>query len=317
MLPVPRQRRDWGIEGRTKNTVTVTRQDAPEFLTVRELASLLRIKERKVYELAASGEIPVSRVTGKLLFPEREIRAWIAGGSSGGDALQSNRRPDIFLGSHDPLLEWAIRQSRCGLATRFDGSLDGLAHFAAGDGVATGLHVHDSGAGVWNIAHVKATCAHENAVLVAWARRHRGLVLRPDADEAIRSLADLEGRSIAPRQAGSGTQTLFEDLLAQAELSHDSVTFCETAPTESDAVLAVAQGHAEVAFGLESLARLHGLAFVPVIEERFDLLVDRRAWFEPPLQRLFAFCTSPSFAAHAAEFSGYDVAGLGSVVWNA
>jgi len=289
----------------------------PEYLTVRELAALLRIKERKVYELAASGEVPVSRVTGKLLFPEREIRAWIAGGSSGGETIPAVRRPDIFLGSHDPLLEWAIRQSKCGLAIRFDGSLDGLAHFAAGEGVATGLHVYDTATAAWNVAQVRDSCAQQNAVLVNWARRRRGLVLRPDDEGEIRAMADLEGRRLVPRQAESGTQILFEQLLKEEGLSPDGVSFAETAPTESDAVMAVAQGHAEVAFGLESFARLYRLAFVPVIEERFDLLVDRRAWFEPPLQRLMAFCRTPGFATHAREYAGVDVSDLGKVVWNA
>ena len=55
----------------------------PEFLTTRELAELQRIKERKVYELAASGDVPVSRATGKLLFPRQAIDAWIARHSSG------------------------------------------------------------------------------------------------------------------------------------------------------------------------------------------------------------------------------------------
>ena len=39
-----------------------------EYLTVRELAALLRLKERKIYDLAASGKVPCSRATGKLLF---------------------------------------------------------------------------------------------------------------------------------------------------------------------------------------------------------------------------------------------------------
>lgn len=40
-----------------------------EYLTVRELADLLRLKARKVYDLAASGTVPCSRATGKLLCP--------------------------------------------------------------------------------------------------------------------------------------------------------------------------------------------------------------------------------------------------------
>ena len=54
----------------------------PAFLTTREVAELLRVKERKVYDLAASGGIPCRRVTGKLLFPRAEIEAWLAGGTA-------------------------------------------------------------------------------------------------------------------------------------------------------------------------------------------------------------------------------------------
>ena len=48
---------------------------APEFLTTREVAALLRVKERKVYDLAAAGDIPCRRVTGKLLFPKAQKRS--------------------------------------------------------------------------------------------------------------------------------------------------------------------------------------------------------------------------------------------------
>ena len=57
-----------------------------DFLTTRELASLLRVKERKVYDLVAAGALPVRRVTGKLLFPRNEIDAWLGAQSSHGGA---------------------------------------------------------------------------------------------------------------------------------------------------------------------------------------------------------------------------------------
>ena len=74
---------------------------------------------------------------------------------------------------------------------------------------------------------------------------------------------------------------------------------------------------ADAAFGLAALAEQYRLAFVPLITERFDLLVDRRAWFEPPLQTFLAFCRSTSFEAKANDMQGYDVAGLGRVHFNA
>ena len=55
------------------------RSNTPEYLTTREVAELLRVKERKVYEMAAAEEIPCRRVTGKLLFPRAELEAWLIG----------------------------------------------------------------------------------------------------------------------------------------------------------------------------------------------------------------------------------------------
>lgn len=287
----------------------------PEFLTVRELAELLRIKERKVYDLAASGEVPCSRVTGKLLFPEPAVRAWIARESSGAQTRKD--RPAVFLGSHDPLLDWTIRQSRSGLATLFDGSLDGLTRFRACEGVATGFHIRDPASGSWNVRAVSDDCRGENAVLIAWAIRRRGLVVREEDGGRIVGLRDLGGRRLVPRQPESGAQALLERCLAEAEVPSDALTLTPPARSENDAVLAVAQGAADVAFGLEALARPYNLHFVPIVEERFDLLVDRRAWFEPPMQKLLAFCATPEFESHAASLAGYDVSVLGAVRWNA
>ena len=77
------------------------------------------------------------------------------------------------------------------------------------------------------------------------------------------------------------------------------------------------EGRADASFGLQSLAAQYRLGFVPVIEERFDLAVDRRAWFEPPMQTFVDFCRSPAFRERAEAFAGYDVSGFGTVWFNA
>lgn len=297
-----------------------------EYLTVPELAALLRIKERKVYDLAASGKVPCSRATGKLLFPAREVRAWIAknssgsmpgaGAGAGAGPAAAAAPPPILLGSHDPLLDWAIRQSRCGLATFFDGSLDGLERFAAGEGVAAGLHLFDAASGDWNVPQVARALAGANAVLVTFASRRRGLVLRPGGPPVGR-IADLRGRRVVPRQPGSGADALFRHLARAEGLDPATLVLAPEARTETEAVQSVARGEADAAFGMEALARDFGLDFAPVVEERFDIVADRRAWFEPPLQRLFAFCRTPAFRDRAAAMGGYDLEAAGAVRWNA
>ena len=288
-----------------------------DFLTTRELAELLRVKERKIYELAAEGEVPCSRATGKLLFPRQAVSDWIARRSSGQRPAPAAVRPNVLLGSHDPLLEWALRESRCGLATFLDGSLDGLERFANGEGIATGLHVYVPGAKAWNEPLVRSRFAQDPVVLLEFAWRDRGLIVAPTPRRPIERLEDLRGLRVVPRQPEAGSQVLLAQLLEQHGLAASDIELAAPARSESDSALAVLDGKADAAFGLRCLARQYQLSFVPVVRERFDLLVDRRAWFEPPLQRLAAFCRSPAFSTKAEELLGYDVGGLGRVHFNA
>lgn len=285
-----------------------------EYLTTKEVAALLRIKERKVYDLAASGAIPCSRALGKLLFPRRDVEAWLQGEGGQFSAAPRVTRPNVVLGSHDPLLEWALLESRADLASFLGGSHDGLERFARGEGIAAGLHIHEAGG--WNTGTVRARFSDDDCVLVEWAWRQRGLILHETLAEEVRGLSDLKGRVLAPRAAETGSQTLFETLRAEAGLRPDEIEHIAPARSEADAVLAVVDGKAEAAFGLKCLARRFRLAFVPLIDERFDLLASRRAWFDPPFQALLSFCRGPDFAGKAAELGGYDVSGFGTVHFN-
>ena len=292
---------------------------APAFLTTREVAALLRVRERKVYDLAAAGEIPCRRVTGKLLFPRAEIERWLAGSAADGSPAPSDavERPNVIVGSHDPLLEWALRESGSGLATFFDGSLDGLERLAAGEAIACGTHVLEPEQQDWNLAHVAAAVGNGPFAVIEWAKRRQGLIVAPDKQAELNSIADLPGRRVALRQPKAGARILFEHLLGEAGLTVDRLDVVEPpARTEIDAAAAVASGDADAALGLEAMARQHRLAFRPLTEERYDLVVHRRSYFEPPLQHLFAFCRQSTFAEKAASLGGYDLANHGRVHWN-
>lgn len=281
----------------------------PQFLTTREVADLLRVKERKVYDLAASGEIPHRRLTGKLLFPRAAIEAWLAGE----DSASAVDRASLIAGSHDPLLDWAIRESGCGLASLIGGSMDGLNRFAAGEAAAAGLHLPEPDG--WNIRTV-AERGVRDCVLVAWAVRTQGLVLGRRAKDHVRTFRNLKGLSIALRQPGAGGRAVFDRLASEAGVDIADLNILPGfARTESDAAAAVASGEADAAIGLEAMARQFRLDFVPITEENFDLLIDRRAYFTPPLQTLLDFARGSEFRARAEVLGGYDVSAMGSVRW--
>jgi len=153
-------------------------------------------------------------------------------------------------------------------------------------------------------------------VLIEFAWRDRGLIVPAGAETAIRGIQDLRGRRVVPRQAAAGSQALLEHLLEKGGIAPAELELTATARTETDAAIAILDGKADAAFGLLGLARQYRLGFVPIVRERFDLLVDRRAWFESPMQRLAEFCRSASFVEKANELQGYDVRGFGRVHFN-
>lgn len=287
---------------------------AAKYLTVRELAEFLHIKERKVYALAAEGKIPCSRATGKLLFPREAVEQWVARHSTGGAALRAGEAPLVFAGSHDPLLDWALRESRCGIPTFFDGSLDGLTRMKQGEAAAAGLHIYERESEGWNASHAERDFAGAEVVLLEWAWRERGLVLPRGNPKGIREVEDLRGCRLIPRQPEAGTQLLFEILIEAAGLTVADLDYVEPpARSESDLVTTVAEGRAEAGFGLSSIARQFHLDFVPVMRERYDILVMRKSYFREPFQRFLEFCRDDRLTAKAEQLGGYDLSGFGKV----
>ncbi|MCY4348943.1 MAG: helix-turn-helix transcriptional regulator [Thiotrichales bacterium] len=288
------------------------------FLTTREVAELLRVRERKVYELVAEQAIPVSRVTGKMLFPRDLVEAWVrrrvefAAGTA--DLAPP---PVVFAGSHDPLLDWAIRESGSEIATFFGGSIDGLTRLTNRKALAAGLHVFDPETGEFNLSLVANELAGQPVVMTEWAWRTQGLVVASGNPRGLASAADLAGVRFIPRQPEAGSHLLLRHLLAESGVGPDTVAMLDPpARTEADVALHVLEGRADAGLAVETVARMHRLDFIPLFRERYDLLVWRREYFEPPMQRLLAFCATAAFRRRAAELGGNDLSGLGTVHYN-
>ena len=152
-----------------------------ELLTTEEAATYLRLSERKLYELVANGAVPCTKVTGKWLFPKSALDRWLAAGYAGPSAFAQAPAPPIIGGSHDPLLEWALRESASRLASLPEGSEAGLQRLARGEVIAAAIHLHrlDGDDDVANVEAVANTQGLHDVVLIAFARREQGLVVAP------------------------------------------------------------------------------------------------------------------------------------------
>ena len=294
-------------------------------MNVREVAEYLNLKERKIYDLVRTGSIPCSRVTGKWLFPLHLIDEWVAGGIGEGDGPPQSRRrppPPVVAGSHDPLLEWALRDSDCGLALMPGGSLAGLERLREGKAQVCGLHIFQPESGEYNLQAIRQSFASAPMVLIEWAWREQGLAVAPGNPLGITGLGGLGGLNsvgarVVLREPEAGTRLLFDYLLGQAgEKPEDIGILPRVARTQMEVALAVLEGQADAGLCVEAAARQLRLDFLPLHRGRYDLALHRRDFFEPPFQRLLRFAQGPEFQARASTLGGYDISGLGTVHFN-
>jgi len=291
----------------------------PDVLTLKEAAAWLRLSERALYDLARGRQVPAALLGGKWVFPRALLARWLAARADGADAPHRANPPPVLAGSHDPLLDWAVRQSGCGLALRAGGSLEGLEVLAAGQAVAAAVHLLDPDSGDWNAPSVRQVLGPGGHVGITWAWRDQGLLVAAGNPLGLAGVADLirPGLRVVGRQNRAGSHLLLVHLLNEAGLRLDALAFlAEPALAEDEVAAAVAEGRAEAGFGIRAEALARGLDFVPLVRERFDLVMARRDFFDPPLQALLGFARGPAFAARAGRMGGYDIAETGRVAFN-
>lgn len=294
-----------------------------QLMSTKEVADYLRLKERKIYDLVAHEEIPHSRVSGKILFPRALIDEWIKQSTTDNNLRTMRNAPAVIAGSSDPLLEWAVRESRCGLATMTYGSMDGIDRLAAGTASAAALHIPTGSGGAnrdRNANIARDRLGHLDCVLLEWAKREQGLVVAAGNPLNIQKLADLKRAKVrvVVRQSGAGSYLLFLQLLADAGLHIDTLkTLEQPAQTEADIASAVLDGRADAGLAVRAVAKQFHLDFIPLAIERLDIAILRPSFFDPPWQTLLEFTRQTAFQRYAKSLAGYDVSALGRVIWNA
>src|SRR5215813_6976226 len=290
-----------------------------ELLTMEEASDYLRLSQRKLYDLVANGAVPCTKVTGKWLFPRAALHRWLAAETTDPSILRQPAPPPIVSGGDDPLLEWALHESGSQLAVLTVGSHDGLTRLGRREVTIAAIHLHrlegdDEHANAEAIADAPGL---GDVVLIAFARREKGLVVAPRNPLAIKDIADVAAKRarLALRQTGSGVMLLLLAHLARAGLAFNELRTIKQPiyPTGADIAWAVRNGRADCGIATRADAQAAGLDFVPLTWERFDLALRQRDYFRPGPQALFRCLRTAEFRARAAELGGYDLSETGSV----
>jgi putative molybdopterin biosynthesis protein len=194
------------------------------------------------------------------------------------------------------------------------GSLEGLVALRQGIAQMAGCHLLDAESGDYNLPFVRHLFPDRPVRLVTLAHRQQGLLVPPGNPLQIHGLEDLARKEVLMinRNRGSGTWLWLDRRLSELGLAAQSVRGYEREVRTHTAVAeAVAAGRADAGLGLLAAAQKYKLDFIPLFEERFDLVMPQEQIENPALAPFFDALTSARFRQAVEGLGGYQTAHTG------
>jgi molybdate transport repressor ModE-like protein len=202
---------------------------------------------------------------------------------------------DRWRVAHDILLE-------------FHGSAESLDALQAGQADLAGFHVAVDGHSAHERDPLLARLDAARDVVLPFLTRMQGLILPRGNPRRVKSIGDVAAKrlSIVNRQPGSGTRILFDRLLARAHVDPAAMPgYTNEEFTHAAVAATIAAGKAEAGFGIQAAAAQFGLAFVPVISERYLFACRRRMLDTPRIAAFRALLASSATRAVVRPLPGY------------
>jgi putative molybdopterin biosynthesis protein len=234
--------------------------------------------------------------------------------------LSEVRRAIVHIGSHDltlDLLSQYLGEHGVRLVSSNAGSVGGLVALRRGEAHLAGCHLLDPATGEYNVRYVREYLPGVEVVLVSLVGRAQGLMVAQGNPMRIESLADLgrEDVRFVNRQRGAGTRVLLDYNLEKLGLDVARVRGYEReVATHLAVAVDVASGVADCGLGIAAAARALGLDFIPVAEERYDLVIPAEEWEGARLAPLRVVLADVRLREAVAALPGYDVSRMGEVV---
>ena len=228
----------------------------------------------------------------------------------------------IMIGSHDNTIdvvanELKRRDSRLHLSSSNVGSLGGLMAIRRGQTHLAGSHLLDTETGEYNFSYIQRYLKGVPLRLVQLAMRRQGLLIRPGNPKNIRGVEDLLRSDVTfiNRQPGAGTRILLDYSLQQSGLSSEAIRgYDQEEFTHMAVAVNVLSGRADAGMAIFASAKALNLDFIPIAEERYDLVIPESSWSDSKIQVLLEIIVSASFRKMVTELGGYDVEASGTVV---
>jgi excisionase family DNA binding protein len=298
-----------------------------ELMNTKEVAKYLDIHEKQVYLLIKAGKIPCTRVTGKWIFPVKLIDEWIE--SSAHDGLQQARKRVnsidgalLASGSNDPVLDMlltAIKKEHpdFNIFSANTGSVAGLEALNSGLTDIAFSHLYDAKTGDYNTPYLKVYCPDQTPVVVNLFYRQIGFLIAGSAAGIFRGWESLTQNEVrfVNRQKGSGIRLLLDQELSGRGIAADDVTgYQNEVYTHFEVGLSLVSGEADVGIASAAVAKILDIEFRPLVEERFDMILSKDTFFQPPVQAFMETLQSGEFKRRVEKIGNYNFKDAGRIL---
>jgi putative molybdopterin biosynthesis protein len=236
------------------------------------------------------------------------------------------RSPDeiestIFaIGSHDitiDILAQFLAEKNRRLISANVGSMGGLVALSRGESHMAGSHLLDPDSGEYNLKYIRQMLPDIPVKVIVLVGRQQGLLVASGNPKSIQSLADLARQDVTyiNRQSGAGTRVLLDYHLRQLGISPGSIIgYHQEEYTHLAVAAAIASGRADCGLGIAAAAQALRLDFVPLYQERYDLIIPKRYYEDRLLEPLFVILKDQAFKDTVASLPGYNVDLMGQEI---
>ena len=180
-----------------------------------------------------------------------------------------------------------------------------------------GLHVVDPKSGESNLPYLRRHLKKGGYTVVTFATWEQGLLVRHGNPKEIRGVADLTRKNVTfvNREEGAGARLLFDQQLALAGIKAGQVKgYRQLAGSHLEVARAIAEGRADAGVGVRSAAKLFGVDFIPLQEERYDLVMPTTYLSSHRgLAVMLDAIVSRPFRTEIEALGGYDMRETGKV----
>ena len=197
--------------------------------------------------------------------------------------------------------------------------MGGLIAVKKGEAHIAGTHLLDETTGEYNIPFIKRLLPEKRVVLINLVYRTQGLIVRKGNPKNIKGFEDLKKEDVVfiNRQAGSGTRLLLDKHLKEIGINPSQIRGYENEEyTHMGVAQAVASGRADVGLGILAAAKALNLDFIPVAEERYDILIAKEFLELEIIQALLdVIKNDEEFKKAVLSLGGYDIRDMGKTVY--